>query len=83
MTDLEKLREFAQGIFRLADWPEGGDIDGFDLQELAVRLELLETVRPTEPCGEPCACLFYYGREEFAEGGVTCYRKTPLLKGES
>ena len=36
--DLEK---FAKKMFELSDWPEGGDIDGFDFQEAAVECGLL------------------------------------------
>lgn len=47
MTDLEKLRAFAQ--FILADWPEGIP-DELDVQDKAEELGLLEGFLVKEPC---------------------------------
>lgn len=71
--DVEKLRAFAQRI--LMDWPDTPDIDGGDLQELAVKSGLLEGHEVTQACGETCTCADY---DEFP---MTCYRKTDLLMG--
>ena len=71
--DLEK---FAKKMFELSDWPEGGDIDGFDFQEAAVECGLLTPETRHEPCGEWCHCDSYHG--DMSEG-VTCYRKAPFL----
>jgi len=74
MNDIDRLRSFAQDIMR--SWPEG-DVDGADLQEMAKKHGLLTPVEVTEPCGEDgaCNCAAYGGFP------MTCYRKTPLLKG--
>lgn len=78
--DLEKLRGFAQEIFD--GWPDAVGIDGFDLQEIAVRHGLLVETTQVKPCGEngQCSCLSYYDQSEWKEG-VTCYRKSHLLGG--
>lgn len=73
MTDLEKLRGFAQEI--MEGWPFG-DIDGADLQEIATKWELLVPQTMTEPCCEACECA---SMDAFP---LTCYRKTPLLTGK-
>lgn len=74
MTDLEKLRAFAQ--FVLEDWPEG-EPDEFELQDKAIEYGLLEGHMATEPCGENCWCESYDGKFP-----LTCYRKSKLLTGE-
>lgn len=75
MTNEERLRAFALDI--LEDWPDGCGIDGFDLQDLAVKHGLLEPVDAAEPCDpEHCWCAEYHGSDGFP---VVCYRKTPLL----
>ena len=71
--DLEK---FARKMFELSDWPEGGDIDGFDFQEAAVECGLLTPETRTQPCGDNCFCEDYHGE---MKDGVTCYRKTKFL----
>ena len=71
--DLEK---FAKKMFELSDWPEGGDIDGFDFQEAAVECGLLTPETRHEPCGDNCHCAEYHGD---MKEGVTCYRKAPFL----
>ena len=74
MTDLEKLRAFAQ--FILEDWPEGGP-DEFEVQEKAIEFGLLEGREVKESCGEGCWC------EEFdGEFPMMCYQKTKVLTGE-
>lgn len=85
-ADLDKLREFALKMFALADWPEGGDIDGFVFQDIAEDCGLLEATMPLQPCntgdeGAECRCLGTFTMGDFAAGKVTCYRKTKLLTG--
>ena len=75
MTDLEKLRAFAQ--FVLEDWPESGPKDDFDIQDKAIEIGLLEGHEATEPCGENCWCEEYHG-----DFPVTCYQRTKVLMGE-
>ncbi len=74
-----RLREFANAMIELADWPEGGDIDGFDFQDTAVKHGILIPEQRSEPCGEDCNCNAYYSDEEWKEG-VTCYRLAAALK---
>jgi hypothetical protein len=76
-TELESLRAFAQAIMEA--WPMG-DLDGGDLQAAAEKHGLLKPETRYEPCGEGCSCAEYADAHEFA-AGVTCYRKTALLKG--
>lgn len=76
--ELAKLRGFAQDI--LNDWPDVGYIDGFDLQQLAHKHGLLVSKTTFAPCGEHCTCAEMVDEYEWAEG-VTCFRKTDLLKG--
>lgn len=76
-TELESLRAFAQAIMEA--WPMG-DLDGGDLQAAAEKHGLLKPETRYEPCGEGCSCAEYADAREFADG-VTCYRKTALLKG--
>ena len=73
MTDLEKLRGFAQEIMEC--WPSG-DVDGAVLQEAAVRWELIVPKEMTEPCCDACTCA---GVDEFP---LICYRKQPALTGQ-
>ena len=68
--DLEK---FAQRLFELSDWPEGGDIDAVAFQDAAIECGLLTPETRTEPCDqENCHCSEYH---EDMSKGVTCYRK--------
>jgi hypothetical protein len=73
------LRLFAQCV--MESWPYG-DVDGFELQDAAVRCGLLalKDPRPTEPCGDFCECSGYPWQEEWTEG-IDCYVRTPLLTG--
>lgn len=75
--EVARLREFAQGC--LDDWPDVG-MDGFDMQNLAVKHGLLAAHTVTAPCGEACNCIEYHGLDGFSDG-VVCYRKTALLRG--
>lgn len=76
-ADLDALRAFAQDVMEA--WPMGG-LDGGDLQAAAEKHGLLKPEIRHEPCGEGCSCAEYADAREFADG-VTCYRKTNLLKG--
>lgn len=75
-NDLRSLRAFARDV--MGEWPHECGVDGFELQDLAVKHGLLVPVKMTSPCGEGCQCAEYYESDELAEG-VTCYRKTELL----
>ena len=75
------LREFALEIMEC--WPHG-DVDGCDLEIAAFKhgLIAMKDPKPTEPCGECCACSGYPTPEEWAEG-INCYVRTPLLTGKT
>jgi len=75
-----KLRAFAQDV--MGEWLNCGILDNGDLQELAVKHGLLIPTHTEQPCGEECACLEYYGQDDFHRGEVLCYRKTQLLLGD-
>ena len=78
-SDMDKLRAFANDV--LGDWPEGGSLDGFEIQELAVKHGLLVASKQYKPCVEEgCFCASMVVPEEF-EAGVDCYRRSQLLKG--
>lgn len=70
MDELTALRTFAQRV--MANWPEG-DVDGGDLQSIAVECGLLMPVDVTQPCGEGCNCAGY------GDFPLTCFRPTALL----
>ena len=75
----DQLRAFAQDI--MEGWPDVGMLDGFDLQELAVKHGLLaETIRH-KPCAEEgCNCAEMVDERDWKDG-VVCYWTTPLLRG--
>ena len=75
--ELAALRAFAHDV--MAFWP-AEDIDGGDVQDIAVKHGLLQQTTSTAPCGDECRCREYYGPINMAYG-VTCYRKTALLTG--
>ncbi len=77
-----RLREFAKAMIELADWPEGGDIDGFDFQDAAVKHGILIPEQRSEPCGEDCACNSYYGDNEWKDG-IACYQIAAALSGDA
>ncbi len=60
---------FAMAI--MEDWPDTPNLDGFDIQDLAVKHGLLNPVTVTEPCGDNCNCLEWIAPDEFP---TTCYR---------
>jgi len=79
--ECNSLRDFANGV--MESWPHG-DVDGYDLERMAVDhgLLALKDPKPTEPCGDNCACSGYPSPEEWEEG-IDCYVRTPLLKGDA
>ena len=74
----ENLRGFARDIMK--SWPLG-DIEGGELQDLAIKYGLLKRKDPppTEPCSDECACGYAYEFKDFADGIVECYQRTDLL----
>ena len=80
-SENKKLRAFAKAIMEA--WPEGG-IEGDDLQEIALKHGMLAPDTRFEPCGEWCQCNGIGGYDSDGwQRGVTCYRRTALLTGES
>jgi hypothetical protein len=75
MSDIEKLRAFAQDI--LEGWPEVPQWDGLGLQEIATKHGLLESKTVTESCGEGCNCV------EYDDFPMQCFRPSKLLKGDT
>lgn len=66
-SDLVAAHDQAVAFIRdlFDDYPNLGTVDGFDLQELAVKHGLMEVVQRAEPCGEGCNCADYYGSDEW------------------
>lgn len=65
------IKSFAYEIIDLAS--NGANFDGADIQEIAVKHDLLRLTKVTESCGENCICA------EFDDFPQWCYRKTDLL----
>lgn len=78
-TDLKRLRAFVRDLFAECGWPEGNGIDGFALQDLAVKHGILRAEVRYKPCAPNCSCAEYHGTDEMREG-VTCYRKARWLR---
>lgn len=77
----DKLRAFAQEI--MDGWPDVGMLDGFDIQELAVKHGLLIETTRNKPCAdEGCNCAEMCDECDWLEG-VQCYHTTELLKGNT
>ncbi len=82
VSERDRLRAFAREVFEAADWPEGADLDGGTLQDLAVKHGILTPETQYAPCGEACMCRDYYAEDEFPSG-ITCIRKPKwMLDGE-
>lgn len=75
--EVKHLRGFATDL--LSMWP--GDIDGEDVQGIAVKHGLLKETIQYKPCGQNCDCSNYVSEYGW-EIGITCYHKTEILTGE-
>ena len=66
-------------LFKLANWPDVGDIDGAEFQEIMVKHGWLIPVTVYAPCDpENCNCArFYYDVDEFKRG-IVCYRRQAM-----
>lgn len=84
MSDLKKLRAFAQDVMEFC--PDDFNLDGMELQEIAVKHGLLKPEIRYKDCSVEgvltCQCAEYYDLEEF-ELGIECYRHTELLTGKT
>ena len=65
-TDLDNLCNFVREI--MENWPPG-DIEGGELQDLAIKYGLLKLKDPppTEPCSDECTCGYAYEFKDFAD----------------
>lgn len=70
--DVRQLRAFAVDILAA----HLGDLDGSEIEDIAVRHGLLERVIATKACAEDCPCC------EFGFPS-TCYRKTAIVTGNA
>lgn len=80
-----QLLGFARDI--LGHWPDGGDLDGGDIQGLAIKHGLLVGTVVHEPCNggdpdKPCRCAEFCAESEFTDG-VKCYRPTSIMTGNT
>lgn len=71
--DLLALQMFTDSV--IGEFPDHGDIDGFDLQDIAVACGLLKEETITAPCGEHCSCFF----DADVVGQCQCYRVQPVM----
>lgn len=71
-ADSDGLIQFAKEC--LAVSRDGCDMDGGDIQELALKLGLIEPYTVTGPCGSDCVCA------EVDDFPLTCYRDAELLR---
>lgn len=67
----EKMKTFIRELFDIY-YPDCGDIDGGELQDLAEKHGILVPEIRHEPCGDSCNCAQICSDEEFREG-VKCY----------
>ncbi len=74
----DRLRDFARAVMK--SWPHG-DVDGGELQELAIKHGLIaeKSPKPTQPCCETCFCAEMVTPDEW-ERGIVCYQKTDLIR---
>ena len=78
-TNDEKIISLARfALDVLAEWPDMGSLDGGDLQEIAVKHNILIPHIVHGPCCDECFCGEFYDAEEWLEG-VTCYRYADWL----
>jgi len=67
---IDFLAKFALDI--LDEWPDIGNFDGGDIQDIAVKHNILIPRIVYVRCGEECNCAEYYDEDEWQDG-VTCY----------
>ena len=69
---IESLKKFVLEV--LEDWPELGSLDGFDIQELSEKYNILIPEIRYKPCSDEfCNCNEFCNNEDWKKG-VTCYR---------
>jgi len=74
---IEKMRMFIVEL--LQEYGDGGDIDGFTFEEIALKHGILNPVKRFAPCVDndvdpdaSCQCAQYFSDEEF-KNGITCH----------
>lgn len=72
---LDQLKNFARDV--LSIWPRG-DLDGCDLQGIAVERGLLVAQTRHERCGDECVCAMCFKDVDFAKG-VQCFGLADFL----
>lgn len=73
-ADILPLQIFTDSL--TGEFPEHGELDGFDLQNIAESAGLLVPETRTVPCSEGCNCTDYAKEGETIE----CYRVQDVLK---
>ena len=79
-SDRALLESFVAALFDAAGWPDGGDIDGFQFQELAVEYGILIPREVTEPCNKGCEDTVGCHCAEYGDFPQTCYRMADWLR---
>ena len=80
MSEEERMKAFIRELFDIY-YPDCGDIDGGELQDLAEKHGILVPEIRHAPCGEFCNCAQVCSDEEFAEG-VKCYSLANWLSAQ-
>ena len=80
MSEEEKMKAFIRELFDIY-YPDCGDIDGAELQDLAEKHGILVPEIRHEPCGEFCNCATVCSDMEFFEG-VKCYSLANWLSAQ-
>ena len=80
MSEEEKMKAFIRELFDIY-YPDCGDIDGGELQDLAEKHGILVPEIRHVPCGEFCNCAQVCSDEEFEEG-VKCYSLANWLSAQ-
>ena len=78
MTRQKAMAGFIRELFGMY-FPECGDIDGADLQELGEKHGVLVPKVYYAPCNEFCNCAGFCDAADWADG-VTCFRLADWLK---
>jgi|LULS01.1.fsa_nt_gb hypothetical protein len=63
---------FAIAVMESSGWPEGGELDPFELQEMAIEHGMLRPEKRTTFCADECPCMEYVDFEDFP---FECYRR--------
>ena len=78
-SDRKLLEDFIVALFKANDWPEGGDIDMFEFQEMAVEYGILIPREVTGPCNVGCEDTKGCHCAEYGDFPQTCYRMADWL----